>query len=56
VSPVRKRPVKTAPMPPERDVVEKQDPKHTKADFLRDLAKASTNRAKEKLARPSGRA
>lgn len=55
MSPVRKRPAKTAPTPPERDVVEKQDPRHTKADFLRDLRKASTNRSKERLERPSGR-
>lgn len=50
MSPQRKRPVKTAPTPPEQDVVEKQDPRHTEGDFLRDLARASTNRSKEKLA------
>lgn len=55
MSPVRKRPVKRSPEPPERDVVEKQDPSHTRADFLRDLRRASTNQAKRKLAGPSGR-
>lgn len=55
MSPVRKRPAKTTPTPPEHDVAEKQDPAHTKADFLRDLRKVSTNRSKERLAKPSGR-
>jgi hypothetical protein len=51
MSPVRKRPEKNAPTPPKRDV--KQDPGHTEADFLRDLGKATSNRAKK---RPGGRA
>jgi hypothetical protein len=46
MSPVRKRPEKHAPTPPERDVTEKQDPGYTRADFLRDLRRASSNRAK----------
>jgi hypothetical protein len=46
MSPVRKRPEKVAPTPPERDVTEKQDPGYTKGDFLRDLRRASSNRAK----------
>lgn len=53
--PARKRPTKTEPTPPEPDVVEKQDPEHTEADFLRDLERASTNRAAEKLERASER-
>jgi hypothetical protein len=32
----------------------KQDPSHNEADFLRDLAKASSNQAKKRLA--AGRA
>ena len=32
--------------PPEREVTAKQDPDYTKADFLRDLRRASSNRAK----------
>ena len=47
----RKRPEKSRPTPPERDV--KQDPKHTEADFLRDLEKATSNRARRKLGLPS---
>lgn len=54
VMPARKRPEKTEPTPPERDVAEKQDPQHTEADFLRDLKRASTNRAKDQLDDPSG--
>lgn len=33
------------------DIAEQQDPNHTEADFLRDLARATTNRSKEKLGR-----
>lgn len=32
-----------------QDVREKQDPEHTESDFLRDLEKATTDRASEKL-------
>jgi hypothetical protein len=46
MSPARKRPTKTAPTPPERDVADQQVPGYTKKDFLRDLRKASSNRAK----------
>lgn len=53
MSPVRKRPEKTAPTPPGRDV--KPDPGHTEADFLRDLAKATSNQARKRLGLPSGR-
>lgn len=53
MSPARKRPEKTAPTPPERDV--KQDPAHTEADFLRDLEKTASNRARRKLGLSSGR-
>jgi hypothetical protein len=49
--PARKRPEKDAPTPPERDVAEKQDAKQTEADFLRDLERAATNKAKERLRR-----
>jgi hypothetical protein len=52
MSPARKRPAKTRPTLPEADV--KQDPSHNEADFLRDLAKASSNQAKKRLA--AGRA
>lgn len=47
--PARKRPEKTSPSPPERDVVQKQDPGHNEADFLRDLDRATSNRARKKL-------
>jgi hypothetical protein len=47
--PARKRPVKIEPTPPERDVRELQDSEQAEADFLRDLEKATTNRAQEKL-------
>jgi hypothetical protein len=47
MSPARKRPEKNAPTPPQRDV--KQNPRHTEADFLRDLGRATTNRSKERL-------
>ena len=52
--PARKRPEKTEPTPPEEDVAAMIDPDHSDDDFLRDLEKASTNRAKERLERPSG--
>lgn len=51
MSPARKRPEKTHPTRPGRDV--KQDPSHTEADFLRDLEKATSNRARKKLGLPS---
>lgn len=47
--PARKRPPKTQPTPPEKDVRELQDDEQTEADFLRDLERAATNRAREKL-------
>jgi hypothetical protein len=54
MSPARKRPEKTKPTAPERDV--KQDPRHTETDFLRDLGKATSNQARKKLGLPpSGR-
>lgn len=54
MSPARKRPEKEGPQPPKRDV--KQDPSHTEADFLRDLGKATSNKARKKLGLPpSGR-
>jgi hypothetical protein len=49
MSPARKRPEKTEPTPPERDVTEKQNPDQSEADFLRDLERASTNRSEERL-------
>jgi hypothetical protein len=49
--PARKRPVKAEPTPPEQDVRELQDPEQTERDFLRDLERATTNRAQEKLER-----
>lgn len=55
MSPMRKRPTKASPTPPERDVAEKQDPNYPKTDFLRDLRKASSNRAKPP-SRPAGSA
>ncbi len=55
MTPARKRPSKTAPTPPEQDVVEKQDKKQTQGDFLRDLGKATSNRARKKLGLSSGR-
>lgn len=51
----RKRPEKAAPTAPEQDVAEKMDPKHSEADFLRDLEKATSNKARKKLGLPSGR-
>ncbi len=55
--PVRKRPEKLSPEPPGDDVRELQDPEHTEADFLRDLERATTDRASELLEpdRASGR-
>jgi hypothetical protein len=50
MSPARKRPEKTEPTPPERDVAKKQDAEQTEADFLRDLERATTNKAKDLLA------
>lgn len=47
--PARKRPLRTEPTPPEPDVRELQSPEQTEADFLRDLERAATNRATEKL-------
>lgn len=45
----RKRPEKNEPTPPEKDVAELQKPDQTEADFLRDLDRATTNRADERL-------
>lgn len=53
--PKRLRPEKHSPTPPERDVTERQEPKHSERDFLRDLERATTNRAAEKLERASRR-
>jgi hypothetical protein len=53
--PERKRPEKTEPTPPGEDVVEKLDPKHSDDDFLRDLAKATSDKARKLLNLPSGR-
>jgi hypothetical protein len=49
--PARKRPPKTKPSRPEKDVRRLQDPEQTEADFLRDLDRASTNQADELLER-----
>lgn len=54
MSPERKRPLKSEPAPSVRDVSQKQDPRQTEADFLRDHERAVTNRAKEKLERDRG--
>jgi hypothetical protein len=51
----RKRTEKTKPTPPGEDVVEKIDRKHSDDDFLRDLEKATTDKARKKLGLPSGR-
>jgi hypothetical protein len=51
----RKRPSKEKPTPPGEDVVEKLDPKHSDADFFRDLKKATTDKARKRLGLPSGR-
>jgi hypothetical protein len=45
--PARKRPTKPTLTPPSEDVSKKQDPKHTEAEFLRDLQRASTDQAGE---------
>jgi hypothetical protein len=55
MSPARKRPEKTRPAAPAPDVVEKQAPSHTEADFLRDLDRAASNQAKRKLAARAAR-
>lgn len=55
MSPARKRPDKTKPSPPAGDVIDKQDPRHTERDFLRDLERATSNDAKRKLAARAGR-
>lgn len=49
----RKRPEKRSPTPPHKDVVEEMVPKHSQGDFLRDLAKATSNKARQKLGLPS---
>jgi hypothetical protein len=51
----RKRPEKRSPTPPQEDVVGEMDPKHSEADFMRDLKKATSNMARKKLGLPSGR-
>lgn len=51
----RKRPTKDKPTPPGEDVVEKIDKKHSDADFLSDLEKATTDKARKLLDLPSGR-
>ena len=51
----RKRAQKDAPTPPGEDVVEKIDRKHSDADFLRDLEKAASDKARKKLGLPSSR-
>jgi len=55
MSPARKRPDKKAPSPPAADVIEKQDPTHSMGDFMRDLAKATSNQARKRLAGPARR-
>jgi hypothetical protein len=47
--PARKRPEKSAPTPPEKDVREMQDADQTVADFLRDLDRATTDKSKERV-------
>lgn len=47
--PARKRPEKTEPAPPEKDVADLQDDDQTEGDFLRDLDRATKNRADEAL-------
>jgi hypothetical protein len=51
----RRRAQKDAPTPPDEDVVEKIDRKHSDDDFLRDLEKATSDKARKKLGLPSGR-
>ncbi len=53
--PERKRPAKDKPTPPSEDVVEKMDPEHSDEDFLRNLRKATTDKARKKLGLSSGR-
>jgi hypothetical protein len=53
--PARKRPEKSKPTPPERDITEQQDAEQTVEGFLRDLDRASTNRSAEKLEKASRR-
>jgi len=55
MSPTRKRPEKKSPTPPGRDVAEKQDPSQTEGDFLQDLSRATSNKAKKRLAAPARR-
>lgn len=47
--PARKRPQRTEPEPPEDDVEELVDPEHTDRDFLSDLEKASSDKARKRL-------
>ena len=51
----RKRPEKIKPTPPGEDVVEKIDRKHSGADFLRDLEKATSDKVRKKLGLSSER-
>lgn len=54
--PARKRPEKTAPTRPERDVRKLQkEAGQTEEDFLADLDRASTKEAEEKLERAARR-
>lgn len=46
---------KDAPTPPGEDVAKKIDPKHSDADFFRDLRKATSDKARKLLDLPSGR-
>lgn len=48
--PARKRPEKNEPAHPEKDVADLQEQDQTEGDFLRDLDRAATNRADERLA------
>jgi hypothetical protein len=49
------KPVSPVVEGPSVDVRAKQDPAHTEGEFMRDLAKATTNQSKERLARRSER-
>lgn len=51
--PARKRPEKKEPTEPEEDVRQLQDPEQGEADFLRDLERATTDKAKERLKQDS---
>jgi hypothetical protein len=53
MTPPRKRPEKTEPTRPKEDV--RQDSDHNESDFLRDLGKVTSNRARKKLGLPSPR-